>query len=103
MSFDARLTDIWVGICCCHEDPECVDMSGPIITYSQTQRSGNLNQARLTDVTMGDCGHTGYIITGSTMARCDGLPKARIGDFVIGCNIGIIVFGNSGGLHQLGG
>jgi hypothetical protein len=98
---NARLTDIWVGICCCHSHPDCIDMSGPIITCSPNNGSGTLGQARLTDITVGSCGHTGQIITSSSLAFCNTLGKARIGDLVDGCNIGIVVTGNP--IHDVGG
>lgn len=102
MPENARLTDIWVGICCCHSHPTCIPMSGPIITCSPNNGSGTLGQARLTDITIGSsCGHTGEIISSSGLAFCNTLGKARIGDLVTGCNIGIIVRGNP--VHMVGG
>jgi len=99
---NARLTDIWVGQCCCHSHPDCVDMSGPIITCSPNNGSAILGQARLTDITIGStCEHTGQIVSASTLAFCNTLGKARIGDIVDGCNIGIIVTGNP--IHAVGG
>jgi hypothetical protein len=76
-------------------------MSGPIITCSPNDGSGTLGQARLTDITVGSCGHTGTIVTASTLAFCNTLGKARIGDLVDGCNIGVIVTGNP--IHLVGG
>ena len=97
----ARLTDIWVGECCCHHDPDCEPMSGPIISASPNSSSGNLRQARLTDITVGECGHTGTIVSASTLAFTNSLGKAIITDCVTGCNIGIIVKGKSD--HKVGG
>jgi len=90
----SRLTDIWTGICCCHPPIPCIGMSGPIITSSPDTISGNLGQGRLSDLTMGYCGHIGTIVTGSPNCLANSLGKARIGDTVTGCNIGTIVTGN---------
>jgi hypothetical protein len=76
-------------------------MSGPIITCSPNDGSSLLGQARLTDITVGGCGHTGTIVTASSLAFCNVLGKARIGDLVTGCNIGTIVTGNP--IHFVGG
>jgi len=94
MPANARLTDIWVGICCCHPPAPCIPMSGPIVTASPTRTVNNLGQARLTDTTIGWCGHPGIIVTGSPTAKTDNLPDARITDSVTGCNIGVIVTGS---------
>jgi len=102
MPNNARLTDIWVGQCCCHHDPDCISMSGPIITCSPNDGSGTLGQARLTDMTIGEtCSHTGQIVSASSNTFCNSLGKARVGDMVDGCNIGIIVTGNP--IHFVGG
>ncbi len=101
MPSQSRLTDLWTGKCCCHHDPDCEEMSGNIITASPNGLSANLGQARLTDVTIGFCGHTGKIVTGSSSAFMNNLSKARIGDNVTGCNIGIVITGNN--THEVGG
>lgn len=94
MPASARLTDIWSGICCCHPPIPCIGMTGPIITGSPNCNSGGLAQARLTDMTIGQCGHPGTIVTASPTVNANGLGKARIGDQVTGCNIGVIVTGS---------
>ena len=87
------IVDIWAGICCCHKDPTCIGMAGPIITGSPNDKSGNFSQARLTDMTIGYCGHPGTIISGAPYNLCNSLPTARIGESVVGCNIGTVVTG----------
>lgn len=87
------IVDIWAGICCCHSHPTCIPMAGPIITGSPNNKSGNFSQGRLTDMTIGYCGHPGIIITGAPFCKSNNLSKARIGDFVTGCNIGTVVTG----------
>lgn len=99
MPASARVGDMWTGTCCCHSDPDCVSMTGVIITGSPNNKSGNSAQARLTDITIGSCGHTGIIVSASPNVKCNSLGKARVGDIVTGCNIGIIVTGNPS--HQL--
>lgn len=94
MPASARLTDIWSGICCCHVDPTCIPMSGPIITGSPDAKTNGLSQARLTDMTIGGCGHTGTIVSASSVCKANGLGRARIGDQVSGCNIGTIITGS---------
>jgi uncharacterized Zn-binding protein involved in type VI secretion len=75
-------------------------MGGIIISASANANSG-ISQARLADMTIGWCGHPGMIITGSATSRTNSLGKARLGDSVHGCNIGIIVGGNP--KHIVGG
>lgn len=94
MPASSRLSDLWSGICCCHSDPPCIPMAGPIITGSPNTISGGLSQARLTDTTIGYCGHPGTIVTASPNCKANSLGKARIGDQVVGCNIGNIITGN---------
>lgn len=94
MPQNARLTDIWAGICCCHPPIPCIGMSGPIITNSPNRDVNNLGQARLTDLTMGWCGHIGVIVGGSSVADTNNLQDARVSDPVAGCNIGVIVTGS---------
>lgn len=92
--------DIWVGICCCHPPIPCIGMVGPIITGAITAKSGGQPQARLTDMTIGGCGHPGIIVSGSAVEKTEGRPSARLGDSVTGCNIGVIATGNS--THDIG-
>lgn len=94
MAASARVTDLWAGICCCHTDPTCIPMVGPIVTGSPNEKSGGLAQARLTDITIGYCGHPGIIVTASPNCKVNNLGSARIGDQVTGCNIGVIITGS---------
>ena len=74
----ARITDLWVGICCCHSHPTCVSMTGHIITGSPNVIDLSQKQARLTDMTIGECGHTGRIVSGTPVVIANGLQKAII-------------------------
>jgi hypothetical protein len=76
-------------------------MGGIIIEASFNAGSGNLGQARLVDLTIGWCGHTGLITSASTKSRTNTLGKARIGSSVTGCNIGTVIGGNA--KHEVGG
>ena len=94
MAASARVTDLWTGICCCHPPAPCIPMVGPIISGSPNTKSGNLAQARLTDMTIGYCGHPGIIVTASPNHKTNNLGSARVGDQVTGCNIGVIITGS---------
>ena len=85
--------DVWAGICCCHPPYPCIPMGGPIITGSSDTIGASFPIARFTDMTIGACGHPGVIVTGAPNALVNGLAKARIGETVVGCNIGVVVTG----------
>lgn len=93
MPASSRLTDIWAGICCCHPPAPCIAMSGPVISCSPNDYSANQGQARLSDMTIGWCGHPGTIVSSAPGCFANNLGKARIGDSVVGCNIGNLVTG----------
>ena len=99
MSASARLTDIWTGICCCHSDPTCISMGGRIISSSGNIESVGLGQGRLSDLTIGWCGHPGNIVSGSPNVQANSLGAAYIGSTVYGCNIGQVVTGAAN--HQI--
>ena len=90
-----QIVDIWAGICCCHSSPTCIGMAGPIITGSSNAVAGNFGIARFTDMTIGYCGHGGIIVSGAPNVKTNNLSKSRIGDAVVGCNIGAVVTGLS--------
>lgn len=89
----ARISDRWQGICICHK--KSISVGGTIITGSPDTYANNLNIARLGDIVLGDCGHTGSICTCSATVKANGLGIARIGDQVTGCLIdGAIITGS---------
>lgn len=88
---NARLYDMWTGICICCQTP----MSGIIITASPDVNTNNLGQARLTDVDIGFCGHFGVISSASGTINTNNLGTARLGDTVSGCTIGTICTSSS--------
>jgi hypothetical protein len=69
-------------------------MVGYIVTGSGDHTSGGPSVGRQTDMTIGFCGHTGTIISGSPKNTTNNLAKARVGSGVTGCNIGTVVTGN---------
>jgi len=62
---------------------------------SPDRRVNGFRKARLTDMTIGWCGHIGIIVSGSPDTITNGLLNARIYDFVCSpCNIGVLVSGS---------
>jgi len=88
----ARVYDLWSGVCYCHKKPK--QMCGFIITYSPNVTSNFRGVARRTDMSVGSCGHNGFIIDSANKSTCNSLGVARSGDFISGCNNGIIVTGS---------
>lgn len=91
----SRLNDKWTGICCCHSDPTCIGMGGFIITASNKHISSGFGVARLSDYTVGYCGHVGTIVTSSIKNTTENRGKALVGSQVSGCNIGSLVTGDT--------
>lgn len=89
----ARIGDVCMGICFGHFPP--IPMSGKIITGSVTTIVEGRPVARMGDVVMADCNHTGTIVKGSSAASIDGRPVARIGDDVAGVFTAKIITGAS--------
>lgn len=90
----ARLTDVGVGICCCHSSPTCIPMSGILVTASPNVNGNSLGGARLTDVMLGACGHVGIMVTGSATVFENSLPAVRLTDYFTGCFFGVVVTGS---------
>ncbi len=86
---DARIGDIWSGVCCCHLG--CIPMAGPIVTGATSVRSDGIITGILTSIVIGFCGHAGVVVTASDIVYAENLGKARIGDTVAGCTNGVIV------------
>jgi hypothetical protein len=91
MPGNARAWDLWSGVCCCHPPHPCIGMSGLIIQYSNNVFVNNRNQARHFDLTIGFCGHIGFISTASQNTFCNNKGVARGSDLVSGCNVGSII------------
>lgn len=90
----SRVTDRWTGICCCHPPFPCIPMGGKIIVGSSDSKSTGLANGRISDMVIGDCGHTGKIVTGSGSNITNTLGKATIGSQVTGCTIGKVITGS---------
>lgn len=86
----ARLFDVWVGKCNHPSHDGTKPMSGVIIIGSSDLISGYMGGVRVTDITIGKCGHTGIIVTGSPDCMINYLGAARCTDVVAGYNVGII-------------
>jgi len=91
----SRLNDKWTGICCCHVDPVCIGMGGFIITASGDHKSSGPGVARLQDMVVGYCGHTGNIVTSSLRSKTNTRGKAKVGSQVAGCSSGKIITGDT--------
>jgi uncharacterized Zn-binding protein involved in type VI secretion len=94
MPNQSRIGDLGVGICCCHSDPPCISMVGPIITGSPNHLTNGIPSARVSDMILGFCGHPGILISGSGTARINGLGASRIGDSFVGCFSGTLIQGS---------
>jgi uncharacterized Zn-binding protein involved in type VI secretion len=78
----ARLGDCTHGVCYKHNTP--LTVSGRILSASTDTFCDNLGVARLGDLVIADCGHTGTIISASPDALCNDLGVARLGDNIAG-------------------
>ena len=91
MRRQARLGDIWSGICIPHDRKA---MTGVIITASMDTKSNRKGAARLNDIVVGNCGHTGIIISASKKTFINKRGAARTEDAIGGNLIGIIITGS---------
>jgi uncharacterized Zn-binding protein involved in type VI secretion len=91
---------IWTGQCCCHSNPTCISMTGRVLTGSPNVFTSGVAQSRLTDITIGECGHTGRLITGSSTVFANGIKKGLVTSLVDGCNIGRVIQGDV--THDIG-
>jgi len=92
----AIITSIGIGSCYSVEHDHVIPMIGRIVTGSPDTIAGSFGTAHTTSIVLGNCGHTGIIVTGSQNIRMDSFRKARIGSIFVGDFIGIIVTGFSG-------
>lgn len=90
----ATYGSIGVGICThpSHDPP--VNMTGIVIGGAPTVRANGKNVGQVTNIVLGDCGHTGVIVTSSGTVRANGLGMAYIGSEFVGDFSGIIVTGS---------
>ena len=97
------IVGIWTGTCCCHPPVPCIPMTGYILTGSANVQSSSQAQGRLTDITIGECGHTGILVSGTSVVKANNLQKALVISAVTGCNIGVVVQGDVTHCLGLGG
>jgi uncharacterized Zn-binding protein involved in type VI secretion len=69
-------------------------MSGIVQASGSIVYADNLQVARVGDIVIGACGHTGVIVSGSSKVFAEGIPVARVGDSFVGCFTGVIVTGS---------
>ena len=89
----SRITDVGVGICCCHPPIPCIGMVGVIITGANKTNVENQPVSRIGDIVIGNCGHIGIINTGSSTVLTENSSTARVGDSFSGCFTGTIITG----------
>jgi len=87
----ARISDLGVGVCCCHKS--CIGMVGVLVTGAGTVIAEGMPTSRIGDVMLGFCGHVGIMVTGSSTVIAEGSNVCRIGDLFVGCFIGNVVTG----------
>jgi len=91
----ARISSVGTGTCCGHSDPTCIPMTGQIINGAGAVFINGLACARIGDVVLGDCGHSGTMIKGSGTVFVEGLAVSRISDVFDGTFFGTIITGSN--------
>ena len=87
----ARIGDIGVGVCCCHDD--CVGMAGVIVTGKEKVTVCNSQSAHVGSIVIGACGHPGIIVTGDEKVTVQNDQQSQVTDLFVGCFSGTIVTG----------
>jgi len=87
----ARIGDRVIGKCRKHDN---AIFSGKIISASPNTNTNNRSQARIGDVVLSDCGHTGTIITGKSTSTSNDRQNAIVGSKFEGDYYGEIVTGS---------
>jgi len=91
----ARISSVGTGTCCGHSEPTCIPMTGQIIKGAGAVFINGLACARIGDVVLGDCGHSGVMIKGSGTVYAEGLAISRISDAFDGTFFGTIIAGSN--------
>lgn len=88
----ARITDIGVGVCPCHDTP---------VTYVTTFIEGapftfldGLNVATIGTIGTSSCGHATIAITGSQISFANDRPIHRVGDTGQNCGTYVTITGS---------
>lgn len=90
----SRITDRFVGVCCCHPPIPCIGIGGRIITGSNTHKSTGQTVGYVTSLCLGDCGHVTRVVTGAATHTTAGNKVARVTSTVASsCIVGRVVTG----------
>lgn len=89
----ARTGDPTIGVCTGHSPP--ITVSGTVLAKQSLTSAFGLPIARVSDLVIASCGHTGIIVSGSPTVFVGGLPAARMTDRFTGTYTGTILNGAS--------
>ena len=89
----SRVTDIGVGICCCHPPVPCIPTVGVLVTGAMSVEDEGFATSRVTDIVLHACGHVGIMVTGASTVEDENFATSRIGDVYAACVIGVLVTG----------
>lgn len=89
----SRVTDIGVGVCCCHPPAPCISTIGTLVTGAATVEKEGMASSRITDIVLHSCGHVGLMITGASTVEDESLSTSRVTDAYVGCVCGTLVTG----------
>lgn len=87
----AALSNIGIGTCTCHSGP--ISQSGSIVQGSPTVFAGGRPVARIGDIILAGCGHTGTIVTGAATVNANSISVAVLTSQFVGCFSGQIIDG----------
>ena len=90
----SRITDRFIGVCCCHPPIPCISTGGRIIEGSPKHVSTGQKVGRVTSLCLGDCGHFTRVVTGAASQYTAGPKVARVTSNVASsCITGKVVTG----------
>lgn len=84
----ARMSDKTLGVC---SSCDGNTFSGKIITTQTIVMANGLPVARMNDIALSDCGHTGIIIGGAQKVFIQGLPACQLGTQFVGTYTGKVI------------
>lgn len=90
--YSSRITDMGVGICCCHSS--CIVSVGVLVTGAPSVVDDNFYSSRITDIIVHFCGHISVMITGNPAVIDECFYSSRITDLYVGCVLGVIITGS---------
>ena len=83
------------GTCCNHPPTGCIPMVGFIYHASHKSFANGRGMARVGDIVVGTCNHTGIITSGSAKTYVDGSKVALVTSVFTGAFSGMIISGAS--------